>query len=300
MNIEINHLTKIYRGKVQALGDLSLMIPQGMFGLVGPNGAGKTTLLRILVGILHPTSGTVQIGRYTGESAQGRVAIKKILGYLPQELGMYPDLSAYEFLEYVGVLKGLKDRKLRRLRVEQLLETVALSPVARRKIKTFSGGMKRHLGIAQALINDPQLVIVDEPTAGLDPEERIRFRNLLSDLGSNRTVLLSTHIVEDIAQTCQNLAVMKSGQVLFQGTVAQMLAAARDKVWLLTTHGSRPEGNFTIVSALNMGGNVQYRVVGDLSPHVGAVPTEPGLEDGYVWLMHANAQRSTEVHISSI
>jgi ABC-2 type transport system ATP-binding protein len=163
----------------------------------------------------------------------------------------------------VGVLKGLKDRKPRRLRVEQLLETVALSTVARRKIKTFSGGMKRRLGIAQALINDPQILIVDEPTAGLDPEERIRFRNLLSDLGSNRTVLLSTHIVEDIAQTCQHIAVMKGGQVLFRGTVAQMLEATREKVWLLTTHGPRPEGNFTIVSALNMGANVQYRVVGD-------------------------------------
>ena len=300
MNIEINHLTKIYRGNVQALFNLSLVIPQGMFGLVGPNGAGKTTLMRILVGILHPTSGTMQIGQYDGTREQGRAAIKHILGYLPQELGMYPDLSAYEFLDYVGVLKGLKDRKLRRLRVEHLLETVALSTVARRKIKTFSGGMKRRLGIAQALINDPQVLIVDEPTAGLDPEERIRFRNLLSDLGGNRTVLLSTHIVEDIAQTCQNIAVMKSGQVLFQGTVAQMLEATREKVWLLTTHGPRPEGNFTVVSALNMGANVQYRVVGDLSPRVGAVPTEPGLEDGYVWLMHADPRRSTEAHVSSI
>ncbi len=287
MNIEIAHLSKIYRGDVRALNDLSLVIPHGMFGLLGPNGAGKTTLTRILAGILHQTSGTVQIGQYDAAREQGCTAIKQVLGYLPQELGMYPDLSAYEFLDYVGLLKGLKDRRPRQQRVEQVLEIVALSSVARRKVKTFSGGMKRRLGIAQAIINDPHLLIVDEPTAGLDPEERIRFRNLLSDLGGNRTVLLSTHIVEDIAQTCQNIAVMKSGQVVFQGTVSQMLAATRGKVWLLTTHGPRPEGNWTIVSMLNMGASVQYRVVGELSSRAGAIPAEPGLEDGYVWLMHA-------------
>lgn len=287
MNIEITHLTKIYRGNVRALNDLNLAIPHGMLGLLGPNGAGKTTLMRILAGILHPSSGSVQIGPHRGESAQSRTAIQQLLGYLPQELGMYPDLSAYEFLDYVGLLKGLKDRRPRRQRVAQLLETVALSNVAQRKIKTFSGGMKRRLGIAQALINDPQLLIVDEPTAGLDPEERIRFRNLLSDLGSNRTVLLSTHIVEDIAQTCQNIAVMKSGQVIFQGTVAQMLQATRGKVWLLTTPGPLPEGNFSIVSALNVGAGMQYRVVSELAPGSGAIPTEPGLEDSYVWLMQA-------------
>jgi ABC-type multidrug transport system ATPase subunit len=296
MNIEINHLTKIYRGNVQALNDLSLVIPHGMFGLLGPNGAGKTTLMRILAGILYPTSGTVQVGQYNGANEQGRTVIKQFLGYLPQELGMYPDLSVYEFLDYVGLLKGLKDRRQRGSQVEQLLETVGLSNVARRKIKMFSGGMKRRLGIAQALINDPQLLIVDEPTAGLDPEERIRFRNLLSDLGGNRTVLLSTHIIEDIAHTCQHIAVMKSGQVIFQGTVAQMLEATHDKVWLLTTHGPQPEGNFTIVSVLNMGANVQYRVVGELSPRVEAVPTEPGLEDGYVWLMHAHQPQQAGAH----
>jgi ABC-2 type transport system ATP-binding protein len=287
MNIEINTLTKVYSGDVRALNGVSLAIPHGMFGLLGPNGAGKTTLMRILAGILHPTSGTLQVGQYNAASEQGRTAIKQILGYLPQELGLYPDLSAYEFLDYVGLLKGLKDRRQRRQRVEQQLETVALSNVARRKIKTFSGGMKRRLGIAQALINDPQLLIVDEPTAGLDPEERIRFRNLLSDLGGNRTVLLSTHIVEDIAQTCQNIALMKSGQVLFQGTITQMLQATRGKVWLLTTQGPRPEGNFTVMSALNMGASMQYRIVGNLPPRAGAMPAEPGLEDGYVWLMHA-------------
>ncbi len=297
MNIEIHNLTKIYRGDVRALDDLSLVIPQGMFGLLGPNGAGKTTLMRILAGILHPNAGTLQIGSYNGSSEQGRNAIKQILGYLPQELGMYPDLKAYEFLDYVGILKGLQERNQRRQRVEQVLEIVSLSNVARRKIKTFSGGMKRRLGIAQAIINDPRLLIVDEPTAGLDPEERIRFRNLLSDLGGNRTVLLSTHIVEDIAQTSQHIAVMKSGRIIFQGTVAQMLQATYGKVWLITTPGPRPEGNFSIMSQLNLGANVQYRVVGELSPRAGAVPTEPALEDAYVWLMRVHQPQVAEVQV---
>ncbi len=203
---------------------------------------------------------------------------------------MYPDLSAYEFLDYMGLLKGLKDRRQRRPRVEHLLETVALSTVARRKIKTFSGGMKRRLGIAQALMNDPQVLIVDEPTAGLDPEERIRFRNLLSELGDNRTVLLSTHIVEDIAQTCQQLALMNDGKILFQGTATRMIEETRGKVWIITTQGAKPEGNVMVVSTLNMGASVQYRVVGVPSPQAGMASVEPSLEDSYVWFMHEPAR----------
>jgi ABC-2 type transport system ATP-binding protein len=285
MTIEISHLTKVYRSKVYALNDVSLVIPPGMFGLLGPNGAGKTTLMRILAGILHPTKGTVQIGQYNGESRQGRTAIRQLLGYLPQELGMYPDLNASEFLDYVGLLKGLKNRKERRLRVEQVLETVTLSTVARRRIKTFSGGMKRRLGIAQALLGDPQVLIVDEPTAGLDPEERIRFRNLLSNLGSNRTVLLSTHIVEDIAQSCQHLALLKDGKLLFQGVATQMIEETRGKVWTITSAGAKPEGKVTVVSSLKMGASVQYRVVGVPSLQAGMSPVEPSLEDSYVWFM---------------
>jgi ABC-2 type transport system ATP-binding protein len=285
MRIEIHDLNKIYRGGVQALNSIDLAIPGGMFGLLGPNGAGKTTLMRILAGILPPTDGIIQIGEYAIDNKQGRVAIKRLLGYLPQELGVYPDLSAYEFLDYIAILKGINDRKVRRQRVEELLEIVSLTYVAQRKLKTFSGGMKRRVGIAQALLNDPQLLIVDEPTAGLDPEERIRFRNLLSDLGGNRTILLSTHIVEDVAQTCQNLAIMKSGKIIFLGTTADLLRETQGRAWMITTQGAKPEGNFTIVSTLNMGPVVQYRVVGDLSPRAGAVPIEPSLEDGYVWLM---------------
>ena len=286
MNIAINHLDKTYRGGVHALDHVTITITGGMFGLLGPNGAGKTTLMRILAGILRPTSGKLQIGEYNGNTEQGRNAIKRVLGYLPQDFGVYPDLSAREFLDYIAILKGLDKRTVRHRRVEDLLEIVSLTQVANRKLKTFSGGMKRRVGIAQALLNDPQLLIVDEPTAGLDPEERIRFRNLLSELGGNRIILLSTHIVEDIAQTCQKLAILKGGHIIFQGTVADLISNTSGKVWIVSTQGIKPEGNITVMSTLHLSNSVQYRVVGELSDTTDAILTEPNLEDSYVWQMH--------------
>ncbi|MGZ3603049.1 MAG: ABC transporter ATP-binding protein [Ktedonobacterales bacterium] len=286
MDITISDLTKVYRGNVHALNGLNLTIPSGMFGLVGPNGAGKTTLMHILAGILHPTSGTVRIGDREIHSEGDRTYVKRMLGYLPQELGVYPDLSAREFLDYIAILKGLDDHQTRRRRVAEVIDVVSLADVASRKLKTFSGGMKRRVSIAQALLNDPQLLIVDEPTAGLDPEERIRFRNLLADLGGNRTVLLSTHIVEDIAQTSQNLAAITGGRVIFQGTIAGLIDAARGHVWNITlASGVRPEGDVTVVSTLTQGTSVQYRVVGEPTSALRALPVDPSLEDGYVWLM---------------
>ena len=285
MQVTIQRLNKVYRGNVQALHDVDLDISRGLFGLLGPNGAGKTTLMRILAGILRPTSGTVRVGEFDAASERGRTAIKRMLGYLPQELGLYPDLSAREFLDYIAILKGLGEAQGRRRRVADLLEMVGLADVAQRKLRTYSGGMKRRVGIAQALLNDPELLIVDEPTAGLDPEERIRFRNLLAEMGSDRTVLLSTHIVEDIAQTSQRLAVMRAGQVVFTGSIADLVSAARGKVWTVTTPGAKPEGAWTIISTLHLGHAVQYRVVGEGTPGAGAQPAEPSLEDGYIWLM---------------
>ncbi|HKF39086.1 MAG TPA: ABC transporter ATP-binding protein [Ktedonobacteraceae bacterium] len=283
--IMIHALSKVYHGGVYALNNVDLTIPPGMFGLLGPNGAGKTTLMRMLVGIVRPTSGTIRIGAHDGSTERGRTAVKRMLGYLPQDFGVYPDLNAREFLDYIALLKGLRDRTLRSKRVEALLEIVSLAQVANRKLKTYSGGMKRRIGIAQALLNDPALLIVDEPTAGLDPEERIRFRNLLSELGGNRTVLLSTHIVEDIAQTCQRLAVLKNGHLIYQGTTIDAIREAQGKVWIITTSGYKPEGTFTVVATLHMGTTAQYRVVGDPSPQAASVPAEPTLEDAYVWLM---------------
>lgn len=286
MNITINNLDKTYHGGVHALNNVTLTINGGMFGLLGPNGDGKTTLIRILTGILHPTNGMLQIGKYNGNSEEGRKAIRHVLGYLPQDFDVYPDLSAHEFLDYIGILKGLVDRAARQRRVEELLEIVSLTAVSNRKLKTFSGGMKRRIGIAQALLNDPQLLIVDEPTAGLDPEERIRFRNLLSELGGNRTIILSTHIVEDIAQTCQKFAMMKGGHIIFQGNSAELISNTQGKVWIVTTQGIKLERNITIMSILHLSGSVQYRVVGELSDSTGAILAEPNLEDSYVWQMH--------------
>ncbi|HEV7214795.1 MAG TPA: ABC transporter ATP-binding protein [Chloroflexota bacterium] len=283
MQVTIRGLGKTF-GAVHALQGVELTIPPGMFGLLGPNGAGKTTLMRILAGILRPTAGQVLVGSFDMATDAGRLAVKRLLGYLPQELGLYPDLSAAEFLDYIGILKGLRDRQ-RRSKVAELLELVGLAGVADRKLKGFSGGMKRRIGIAQALLNDPQLLIVDEPTAGLDPEERIRFRNLLVSLAGERTVLLSTHIVEDIAQTSSRLAVLANGRVIFQGEATALLETARGTVWTLDRTGAAPTGDLTVVSALNVGAAMRYRLVTDQQPSPDALPSDPSLEDGYVALM---------------
>ena len=289
MEIEIRGLAKTYPKGVQALKAIDLTIPSGMFGLLGPNGAGKTTLMRILAGIVRPSAGQARVGPHDLATGEGRLAVKRMLGYLPQELGVYPDLSASEFIEYVAILKGLSDGPARRARVAELLETVGLAEVAGRKLKAFSGGMKRRVGIAQALLNDPQLLIVDEPTAGLDPEERIRFRNLLVSLAGDRTVLLSTHIVEDVAQTSSRLAVLSAGRVIYQGETAGLLEAARGQVWTLDTAGPAPLGDLTVVSALNAGAGTRYRVIAPAPPTPAATAAEPNLEDGYVALMRKRA-----------
>ncbi len=280
MQIEIERLSKTYGGKIQALKAIDLTIPSGMFGLLGPNGAGKTTLMRILAGILRPSAGAARVGAHDLKTNDGRLAVKRVLGYLPQELGVYPDLTAAEFLDYIGILKGMRNAATRRARVHELLETVGLTQVATRPLKTFSGGMKRRIGIAQALLNDPQLLIVDEPTAGLDPEERIRFRNLLVGLAGDRSVLLSTHIVEDIAQTCPRLAVLSAGRVRFQGETRGLLQAARGQVWTLDTTGPAPVGDLTVVSALNVGAGMRYRVVAPERPNAAGAQVEPNLGDG--------------------
>ncbi len=291
MQLQLRGLRKTF-GSIQALQGVDLTIPSGMYGLLGPNGAGKTTLMRILAGILRPTAGEVRVGPHDMTTDAGRLAVKRLLGYLPQELGLYPDLTAAEFLDYIGILKGLDDR-LRRSKVTELLATVGLSDVAGRKLKGFSGGMKRRVGIAQALLNDPQLLIVDEPTAGLDPEERIRFRNLLVSLAGDRTVLLSTHIVEDVAQTSSRLAVLAGGKVVFHDEVTGLLATAQGKVWTIDLSGPAPLGDLTVVSALNVGAAMRYRLVADSQPAPEAQPAEPNLEDGYVALMRRERTAET-------
>jgi len=297
--IEITALTKTYGSgprAVHALNGIDLRIGQGMFGLLGPNGAGKTTLMRILAGIVSHSGGSARIDGHDLASGAGKLAVKSMLGYLPQELGMYNELSAWQFVDYMAILKGLDDPRQRKQRVEQALELVGMREAAGRKIKGFSGGMKRRVGIAQALVNDPRLLIVDEPTAGLDPEERIRFRNLLVNLAAERTVLLSTHIVEDIGQTCRDLAVLSRGKVLFHGSPAEMIGAAAGHVWSLTISGlEKPNHGLTVVSMLHLADGIQYRLVGEsVGEYAQAQEVQPGLEDAYVWLMKNAGQTLVE------
>lgn len=293
MKIEIEHLSKTYSGSVRALREVQLTIQPGLIGLLGPNGAGKTSLMRILATLLTPSAGTVRIGDYDVQRASDRRQIKRLLGYLPQELGLYPNLNAYEFLDYMAILKGLHEKDARKKRIEELLATVGLAEAAKRKLKGFSGGMKRRVGLAQALLTDPQFLIVDEPTSGLDPEERIRIRTMLSELAlaQERVIILSTHIVEDVAQTCRRLVVLHQGQVRFDGAPEELSSIAEGRTWQITTSGARPE-HLTVASILPRAGAIEYRVVGQPRPEDQALPLQPTMEDGYLCLMSEISERA--------
>jgi ABC-2 type transport system ATP-binding protein len=286
--IEITNLSKSYGRTVHALRGIDLDIGPGMFGLLGPNGAGKTSLMRILAGLIRPTDGRVLIFSQDMATSAGKRTVKSSLGYLPQELGLYPDLTGAELLDYVAVLKGIGDRTTRNRETAELLELVRLTDTANRRIKTYSGGMKRRLGIAQALIGSPKLLIVDEPTVGLDPEERVKIRNLLAETSSRCTVILSTHIVEDITHSCNDVAVINHGNVAFRGRPRDLVTQARGHTWTIRTDGDRPNHNLTIVSTLQLEDGVQYRVLGDPNGYT-AQAVEPNLEDAYIWLMQAVA-----------
>ena len=288
--IEIKNLHKVYKSKnqtVHALKGINLKIENGMYGLLGPNGAGKTTLMRILAGIINPTDGEIVINGINIRTEEGKRKMKAMLGYLPQELGLYPDLTAREFIDYLAILKGVDNKKNRQNRIEHILELVSLTDVADRKIKGYSGGMKRRVGIAQALVNDPKILIVDEPTAGLDPEERIKFRNLLVNLATDRIVLLSTHIVGDIGQTCQRLAVLVNGRLKYEGDPITLTNQAKGHVWSIESgDGTKPDHDLTVVSMQHMPNSTHYRVVGETVSHYPqAKIEEPSLEDAYMWLM---------------
>lgn len=272
-------------GRVVALHSVDLSVPGGMYGLLGANGAGKTTLMRILAGVLQPTAGEVRIGGHDLTTRAGRLAVQRRLGYLPQDLGLYPDLSPREFLDYVGLLKGLDSAPARRRQVNELLEMVGLADVADRRLKGFSGGMRRRVGIAQALLGDPALIVVDEPTAGLDPEERVRFRMLLANLAGQRTVLLSTHIVEDVAQTCNETAVMAGGRLIYTGPVAELARTGEGVTWEVTLPPGTPPPPGVVVSAVSRPDGTHYRVIHPDRPTPDATAAVPSLEDGYVALM---------------
>jgi ABC-type multidrug transport system ATPase subunit len=284
MDVHVARLTKNY-GRVRALDNITLHVNGGMFGLLGPNGAGKTTLMRIVTTLLRPTSGTVIIGGVNVTKDPGWV--RQNLGYIPQDFGFYRNLSAYEVLDYIATMKNVPT-KHRRNQVETALEEVNLTAQARRKVKGFSGGMKQRLGIAQALLGDPELLIVDEPTAGLDPEERIRFRNLLARLSRHRTVILSTHIVADIEASCSGVAVLNHGQVVYTGTPQDLARRARGRVWELeiaTDLWPEIETRYPVLSSRVQDGSMRVRLLAQEPPAGEGLPLEPSLEDGYVAVM---------------
>ncbi|MDI3339817.1 MAG: ABC transporter ATP-binding protein [Sphaerobacter sp.] len=296
MEIVIEDLRKYY-GAVRALDGVSLHVPGGMFGLLGPNGAGKTTLMRILVTLLAPTSGRVTVGGIDVMREPARV--REILGYIPQEFGFYRSLTAYEMLDYIGTMKRIPPRARKR-QVEAVLEEVNLTADAKRRIGTYSGGMKQRLGIAQALLGDPALLVVDEPTAGLDPEERIRFRNLLVRISGRRTVLLSTHIVADVEASCTGLAVLRQGRIAFAGTPEELVERARGRVWQLEVEPGEWEAvaaRVQVVSSRTVGGRLQLRVVADENPLGRGVPVEPGLEDGYLAVSGTTLREGMLTHV---
>ncbi|MCT1547510.1 MULTISPECIES: ABC transporter ATP-binding protein [Corynebacterium] len=283
MFISIDQLGKDFRKKPAALDDVTLDLPQGMIGLLGSNGAGKTTLMRILCGIIQPTRGRVLIDGHDLADAGARRAVKKTLGYLPQDVEPYPNLTPLEFLDYVGVLKGIDSATERRRQARELIAQVGLNDAKDRKVGGFSGGMRRRVGIAQALMGDPELLVVDEPTAGLDPEERMRFRTLLASLGQNRTVILSTHILDDVAQTCPYVFVLREGRLRYDGPTDRLIDAARGRTWLTASRTAPPPEDVTVVNATTTGAGTQYRIVTD-TPPADATPVDPNLEDGYMAL----------------
>lgn len=281
MKVVIKGLSKDY-GKVAALQGIDLTVEHGMFGLLGPNGAGKTTFMRILATLIPKTKGAVQIGPFDLDKAPHKV--REILGYLPQAFNTYRSFTAAEVLDYVALLKGITDAKKRRRVVDEVLEQVNLSRRSRDKVGTFSGGMKQRVGIAQALIGDPKLLIVDEPSAGLDPEERIRFRNLLGEISRDRVVILSTHVVADIESVCSALAVLDRGRLLYQGSPDHLANKARGKVWSVTLRSDEFDKlhQVQVLARRQTADGVHVRCLAADRPGPTAESVAPSLEDGYM------------------
>jgi ABC-2 type transport system ATP-binding protein len=293
MKLVINGVSKRYKGNVWALRDFSLELEPGVLALVGPNGAGKSTLMRILATITRATEGNVTWtganGRAPVDIARSPDELRAVLGYLPQDFGVYPNLNAIEFLEYMAALKGL-DGRAAKVRIGELLQVVNLFDVRKRPLGGYSGGMKQRVGIAQALLNDPQLLIVDEPTAGLDPEERVRFRNLLSDLAGERIVLLSTHIISDAEATATEIALINAGRLLRHGAPEDLLQAVQGLVWqwvIPSAQLSAAKQQYLISSTARRSDGVHLRVVATTPPSPDAQAVLPTLEDAYLHFIAA-------------
>lgn len=287
MQIKIEGLSKVYKNGNYAVKNLNLEIPNGMFGLLGPNGAGKSTLMRILVTLMKPSKGSVKVNDL--DLAKNRREIRAMLGYLPQDFSFFSKLKTYEFLDYAARLAGMKNGNARRTAVDQMLEDVGLFEARDRNANKLSGGMKRRLGIAQALINNPKIIIVDEPTTGLDPEERIRFRNLLSTISTRDVIIiLSTHIVGDISSTCDNMALLNKGELAFKGSPEQLIKKAEGNVWLIkATEAEYLEINekFPVISTIPTEGGWEVQVVANQINGYYGEQIEPNLEHAYVYFM---------------
>jgi len=292
MKIEIQGLSKIYPNGNRALKDINLEFGTGMFGLLGPNGAGKSTLMRIIVTLMKPSSGVVMVD---GKNIQkNRKELRKMLGYLPQDFRFFTSLKTWEFLDYSGSLAGLKNKKERISEVDRLLDQVGLLEVRDRQANRLSGGMKRRLGIAQALIGNPKLIVVDEPTTGLDPDERIRFRNILSQLSQHDvTIILSTHIVGDISSTCQGMALLNKGELVFSGSPETLVNHADGHVFKLNLNQyeyDRVKEQYNVISTIPVETGWEVQIVSDEVPEFSSTKIIPNIEHAYVYFMEHKLQ----------
>jgi ABC-2 type transport system ATP-binding protein len=294
LELQIRNVRKTYSNGVQALKNVTLTIPAGMYGLLGPNGAGKSTLMRILATLQEPDEGSIRLGEL--DVVRQKDDVRQTLGYLPQEFGVYPKVSAEKLLEHFAILKGIIDRRARKEVVEALLRQTNLWDVRRQKLGGYSGGMRQRFGVAVALLGNPKLMIVDEPTAGLDPAERVRFLNLLSELGENSVVILSTHIVEDVSELCTRMAIINRGEILLEAEPQRAVAELRGKIWRRVIERSalpQLEQEHAVISTKLLGGRTVVHVHSDGSPGAAFEPVEPDLEDVYFTTMAGRAEGAT-------
>lgn len=286
MSIKINDLTVTFKNGVTAIDHADLEIPKGLFGLLGENGAGKTTLMRVLTTVLKPTGGTVTLdGMLYSEGNYEKIQRK--IGYLPQEIELYPNLTVQECLEYMGDLAGVP-KKVCKERIRYYLEKTSLIEHRRKKMRQLSGGMKRRVGLIQALLNEPEFLIIDEPTTGLDPEERIRIRNLLVDFSEKRTILFSTHVVENLVATCNQLAVMKKGAFLYAGSMQELINEAKGHIWICRATDEKQarelEKKYHVSSKQYVDGELQIKLINKEKPDIDCIPVSATLEDAYIYI----------------
>lgn len=294
--LKIENLNKCYQNGVKALDNVSLSISNGMFGLLGPNGAGKSSLMRTLATLQLPDSGMITFDEI--DIVKNPQEMRKQLGYLPQDFGVYPKISAVELLNHIAILKGLQDKSQRKEQVQSLLQQTNLYDVRKRSVSTFSGGMRQRFGIAQALLGNPQLIIVDEPTAGLDPLERNRFHDLLNEIGEQRVVMLSTHIVEDVNDLCPEMAVLAGGKLILQGKPADITSKLNGKVWrkqIEKVELKEQIANYDVISTRIVAGKIQVFVLADQQPTAGFEPFYPGLEEVYFSALFGQQQQKEDV-----